>query len=126
MIRKRIVGACMAVALVSGSAMANQFSNSTVMNHPYPYPGPLSNVAQCPVGFTAMPATIDPKNPYGQSYTCTGPAAVCSPGFKLVPSVAGTIPGGPGQFGTTIYGSPVTLKNGRMVYTCSEPQPPPQ
>lgn len=124
MIRKRIVSACMAFALVSGSAMANQLTNSAMMNHPYPYP--QSNVALCPAGFTAAPATINPQQPYNQSYTCTGPAAVCSPGFKLVPSVAGTIPGGPGQFGQTIFGSPVTLKNGRMVYTCSEPQPPPQ
>jgi|HubBroStandDraft_1064217.scaffolds.fasta_scaffold52255_2 hypothetical protein len=110
-------------ALVGGTAaLANEpilpGPNHIVLGNP--------NVAQCAAGFTAKPATINAANPYGQAYTCTGPVIVCSPRFTAQPSVAGTIPGGPGQFGQTIYGSPVTIKSGRMVYTCAEPSPPPQ
>lgn len=84
------------------------------------------NASACAAGFTANPATINSKNPYNQSYTCTGPTIVCSPGFKPQDLVAGTIPGSGQSFGQTIYGSPVTIKGGRMVYTCAEPPTPPQ
>ncbi len=97
-----------------------QLSNGAVMNHPYPF-GP-SNAAQCAAGFTATPATIDPKNPYNQSYVCTAntSAPICSPGFKLVPVY---LPAqAPGQlFGPLSPTSPVTMKNGHLVYTCQEP-----
>jgi hypothetical protein len=120
MIRKKLVGACVAFALVCGTAMAEpyQLNNGGVINHPYPMQP--SNVAQCASGFTAIPATIDPKNPYNQSYTCTASAIVCSPGFK---PVAIYLPSqGQGQlFGPLSPSSPLTMKNGRVMYTCQEP-----
>jgi len=97
------------------------------------YQGPIEighgdpNAAACAAGFTANPAVIQGSNPYNQFYTCTGPAIVCSAHFLPEDSVAGTIPASPGQLlGQTIYGSPVTLKGGRMVYTCAEPPAPPK
>lgn len=112
-----IVGGAMALADVPH----NVINNGGVIYHPAPSP-----VAQCAAGFSANPSTIKPTQQYNQYYTCTGPAIVCSPGFKAQNAVAGTVPGSGGSFGTTVYGSPVTIKNGRMVYTCAEPQTPPQ
>jgi hypothetical protein len=115
----------MAVALVGGSAaLANQPMGVDHSQVAIPHGDP--NAAACAAGFTANPSTIQGSNPYSQSYTCTGPAIVCSYHFTAQPSVAGTIPGQGQSFGQTIYGSPVTIKGGHMVYTCAEPQPPPR
>ncbi len=115
-----------AAAATSGVSMAVAKVPSAVSSSQINPPVLVSNAARCAAGFTAAPGTIDPKNPYNQSYVCTGPAIVCSPGFKPQDSVAGTVPGQNGGFGQTIYGSPVTIKNGRMVYTCAEPPAPPK
>lgn len=100
------------------------------VNHPI-NPGVVSrgpvglwdpSLSLCPAGWVANPTHIDPNNPYGQSYTCTGPRIVCNHYFSPVKPVVGTIPGGPGTFGTSIFGSPVViLPNGQMQYTCTEP-----
>jgi hypothetical protein len=121
-IRKVLVGACVAFALVCESAMALPYSATVMRPTPYPI---VSNVAQCAAGFTAMPATINPAQPYNQSYVCTASAIVCSPSFK---PVAVYLPAqAPGQlFGPLSPSSPLTLKNGRVVYTCEQPSTPPQ
>jgi hypothetical protein len=115
----------LAVAVIGGPALANQpvevYHGPIMIGHGDP------NVAACAAGFTASPSAIQGSNPYNQHYTCTGPAIVCSAHFSPEDSVAGSIPAQPGQLiGQTIYGSPVTLQNGRMVYTCVEPPAPPQ
>ena len=119
MIRKNLVGACIVFALIGGTAMAQPYQlNNGVMNHPIPLP--QSNAAECAAGFTAMPSTIDPKNPYNQVYTCTASAIVCSPGFK--PVAVYLPPQQQGQlFGPLSPASPLTMKNGRVMYTCQEP-----
>jgi hypothetical protein len=111
-------------AALAGGSVATAEVPTAVERGPVQMGNP--NASACAAGFTADPAAIDSKNPYGQSYTCTGPTIVCSAGFKAQDSVAGTIPAQPGQLlGQTIYGSPVTIKGGRMVYTCAEPPKPP-
>jgi hypothetical protein len=116
----------LAAAVVGGS---DAFANEPL----HVYQGPIEighgnpNAAACAAGFTANPSTIQGSNPYDQSYTCTGPTIVCSAHFSPEDSVAGTVPAAPGQLlGQTIYGSPVTLSHGRMVYTCVEPPSPPK
>jgi hypothetical protein len=114
---KTLIGTCLALALASGLAMAND--NSPMGVNRMPYPVLPSNVARCAPGFTAVPATIDPKNPYGQSYVCMTSAPVCSPGFQLV---AVYLPPAPGQLvGPVSPSSPLTMRNGRVIYTCAEP-----
>jgi len=116
-----------ATAAIAGGSIAAANEPSQVVAHSIPIPVGNPNAAQCAAGFTANPSTIDGANPYNQSYTCTGPTIVCSPKFKPQDSVAGTVPPQNGQLlGQTIYGSPVTIKGGRMVYTCAEPPAPPK
>jgi hypothetical protein len=114
----------LAMALAGGSAaMADQ----PVGHGPVQMPQGNPNAPACAAGFTAAQATIVGSNPYGQSYTCTGPTIVCSTHFTPQDPVVGSTPAPPGQLiGKTFYGSPVVIKNGRMVYTCAEPQPPPK
>lgn len=122
-VNRKALCIALAGALVSAtSAMAAL--PSQVVRGPVRVGNP--NAAACAVGFTAAPATINAANPYNQSYVCTGPTIVCSPSFKAQDSIAGTAPSTNGGFGTTIYGSPVTIKGGRMVYTCAQPPAPPK
>ena len=78
--------------------------------------------ATCAAGFKANPAHINPMVHNGQHYTCTGPTIVCSPGFTAQETQ--TYP--PGGGFKPIMGSPVTISNGHMVYTCAEPPAPPR
>jgi len=115
----------LAAALIGAPALAKEpmqvYQGPIEIGHGNP------NAAACAAGFTASPSTIQGSNPYDQSYTCTGPTIVCSAHFSPEDSVAGTIPAAPGQLlGQTIYGSPITMKGGHMVYTCVEPPSPPK
>jgi hypothetical protein len=97
-VRKNLVGVCVAFAMVAGSAMAAPV-NSAVVNTQVK-PPVLGVVTQCAAGFTASPGVL--KNVNFDSnvvYTCTGPTVVCSPNFAAP-------------------NSPVTIQGGRMVYTC--------
>jgi hypothetical protein len=122
------------LAYFAALAAATAGATAAFANQPIEvYHGPIEighgdpNAAACAAGFTAKPSTIQGSNPYDQSYTCTGPTIVCSAHFAPEASVAGTIPAAPGQLlGQPIYGSPVTMQGGRMVYTCVEPPSPPK
>jgi hypothetical protein len=88
----------------------------------------LVGMVQCPPGFAATPSTYNPKNPYNQHYTCTGPVVHCMNGFMLEkPVLAYGPPPGPGMIGPPIYGSGIQLDAmGRITFTCRQPQPPPK
>jgi len=119
------LAAALAGGGVASAAVPSEVAPGEVVRGPIQVGNP--NTPACAAGFTANPTSINGAGLYGQSYTCTGPEIVCSAHFKAEDSVAGTIPPPPGQLlGQTIYGSPVTIKGGRMVYTCAEPPPPPQ
>jgi len=78
-----LVAAAIAAAAGGGNALANQPVGP--VNHPggpIYQPGLNPNVPACAAGFTATPSTIDGASVYNQSYTCTGPAIVCSPHFS--------------------------------------------
>jgi len=79
--------------------------------------------AVCASGFDASPATINGSEEYNQHYKCTGPEIKCSKGFHPLGSPV-PVTGGIG--GSTDSGPPVTIKDGRMVYTCAEPESPPK
>jgi hypothetical protein len=82
--------------------------------------------ATCAQGFTANPPRYNDTVLTGQTYTCTGPAVVCSSRFTVQPLLVPVPPTTPDSFGTTISVAGVTIQNGRMVYTCAEPPTPPQ
>ncbi|HKD23659.1 MAG TPA: hypothetical protein VKB71_16705 [Rhizomicrobium sp.] len=86
-------------------------------------PSAFATEAVCATGFDASPATIDGTQQFGQRYTCTGPKIKCSEYFHPV-GAAEPVHGPIG--GSTDSGPPVMIKNGRMVYTCAEPEPPPK
>jgi hypothetical protein len=112
--------------LAGPAAMANPPMVATDHSQIGTIPHPSPNVAACAAGFTATPSAIVGSNPYSQSYTCTGPAVVCSVHFSAQNVQVGSNPPQNGGFATPIYGGPITIKGGRMVYTCAEPQPPPR
>ena len=86
-------------------------------------PAAFAADAICAAGFDASPTTINGSEQYNQRYKCTGPKIKCSEGFHPVGSpVPVTGPIG----GSTDSGPPVTIKDGRMVYTCAEPESPPK
>jgi hypothetical protein len=90
--------------------------------------GPKTQTATCATGFTAKPKTYIKGQTTGQSYTCTGPAAVCSPGFTLQ-QIAVPVPppaGSTNALGTTKFVDGVSIIGGKMVYTCAEPPAPPK
>ena len=90
--------------------------------------GPKTQTATCATGFTAKPKTYIKGQTTGQSYTCTGPSAVCAPGFTLQ-QIAVPIPppaGSTNVLGTTKYVDGVSLVKDKMVYTCAEPPAPPK
>jgi hypothetical protein len=125
-----VLATCLSSAAFAGDQPINPAVNPNITRQ---IPGGLwdPSLSMCPAGWVANPAHIDPNNPYGQSYTCTGPRIVCNRYFKPVPPIVGSVPGTapPGQFAipTNFYGSPVIiLPNGHMQYTCAEPPPPPR
>lgn len=88
----------------------------------------LAGAVNCPAGFVAKPAKIDPAKKYDQSYTCTGPVAFCMPGFGLQSPIVGYGPVPPGGLmGQPYYGSPVVLNGAKqMTFTCTQPSAPPK
>ena len=123
-LQTKVVSSIFAVAFVCGSAAAGE----GVVAKTTTIPKLAGQFVSCPAGFTASPVMVDPKNPYGQKYTCTGPVAFCMKGFSLVAPVVGYGPVPPGGLiGKVFYGSPVTIDTSEhMVFTCQQPPAPPK
>ncbi|MGC9954986.1 MAG: hypothetical protein ABSD21_12005 [Rhizomicrobium sp.] len=100
-VQTRIVGLSLAIALFSGTAMADpviQKANPSLPN------GGVYSIMKCAPGFAANPATATNDVGYygGHTYTCTGPVIFCMSTYVLI--------------------SPVTIQGGHMVYTCKQPE----
>jgi len=84
----------------------------------------LGNYGACTAGFSTG-TTIDPSQPYNQSYVCTAGLIVCSPGFA--PVVVYLPAQGQGELlGPVSPASPIAMKNGHPIYTCQGPSAPPR
>jgi len=117
-----------ALAFVNVASYGQQPPASGAMQAMKPGPMQMVGIVSCPAGFTASPSTYNPKQPYNQSYTCTGPVMHCMTGFNLDKQALGYgPPPSGGMIGTPIYGSGIVLDSaGRIAFTCRQPQPPPK
>ena len=81
----------------------------------------LPATAVCASGFTAHPTKVTST---GEDYTCTGPKPVCAKGFELQ-QISVTVPArSAGALPSNIMVPAVSIKDGRMVYTCAPPETP--